>query len=257
MRLKLKRFGLLQNCFLADDCPHPGCKGAKLIILHLKTCRSADGGPCPTGRQGCDQAKKLLSHYRRCRKSRLMLAGQHPSRRDLNQQHSCLVCSLVARQARSLERKAAFFPTASSICPVASRPLISADSSKAVKKHSGRRIVASYMINTDNTVMSNPSLPAQPPSGMPPSGMPPSAAAAQTLSGMPPPPPRDSSSIRASITQGVFTEPQLSSSAGLQSAVRGGIDRPGSLSDFYHQETGRGVSQVRLRSKCPDDSDFL
>jgi hypothetical protein len=68
---------------------------------------------------GCDQSRKLLAHYRRCRSLR---ARQHANgsnntrqRRDpanavanasgSNSAHHCLVCSLMARQARTvLER---------------------------------------------------------------------------------------------------------------------------------------------------------
>jgi hypothetical protein len=52
---------------------------------------------------GCDQSRKLLAHYRRCRNLRARQAGngigkqQHPSL-----SHHCLVCSLVARQARTM-----------------------------------------------------------------------------------------------------------------------------------------------------------
>lgn len=95
-----------QNCVLAAKCPHAGCHEGKLLHLHLKTCKTT--GPefeCPTRHNGCQQARKLLAHYRRCRSIRARQAGQPPGgggKRDSNAQQACLVCSLVARQARTM-----------------------------------------------------------------------------------------------------------------------------------------------------------
>jgi hypothetical protein len=105
---------------LAQKCPHTGCQEAKLLHLHLKTCNAGANGECPMQYHGCDQSRKLLAHYRRCRSLR---ARQHANgsnstsrqqRRDPanavantspNSAHHCLVCSLMARQARTeLER---------------------------------------------------------------------------------------------------------------------------------------------------------
>jgi len=140
-------------------------------------CPAGEGFPCPTGHRGCDQARKLLGHYRRCRKSRARQAGQHPSRRDASQQNSttCLVCSLVARQARSLletrsssslncSTKSASSQTRSSLstCSSASSSGTKSRSSVSptpVKKASGRRIVASFMLDGDNVVMPPPPSP--------------------------------------------------------------------------------------------------
>lgn len=61
-----------------------------------KTCNSESSAVCPIAYKGCVDARKLLLHYRRCRDIR--------SRQAANQvktnQHVCLVCSLVARNAK-------------------------------------------------------------------------------------------------------------------------------------------------------------
>jgi hypothetical protein len=73
-----------------------------MIFLHLKTCSAGPLDTCPSNHKGCQDARKLLAHYRRCRDIRTRQA-QNPSKSQ--QQHVCLVCSLVARHAKfSLER---------------------------------------------------------------------------------------------------------------------------------------------------------
>lgn len=106
-----------QTCSLLDQCTYVGCREAKLIHLHLKTCQasmsptsSSTTSSCPTNHHGCDQARKLLSHYRRCRVMRIAKArnsamiGLNGSSSSLQQQQrrSCLICSLVARQAKTV-----------------------------------------------------------------------------------------------------------------------------------------------------------
>ena len=81
-----------------NRCSQPGCSEAKLIYLHMKICAAGPGASCPTGHKGCNDSRKLLAHYRKCREIRARQAGQHPR----IQQHACLVCTLVARQARSM-----------------------------------------------------------------------------------------------------------------------------------------------------------
>lgn len=89
-----------QNCRLGvDRCTHAGCADAKLIHLHLKTCPVGNEFPCPSRTNGCLQARKLLAHYRRCRSIRARQMGQGASGKG---PHVCLICSMVARQARSL-----------------------------------------------------------------------------------------------------------------------------------------------------------
>lgn len=89
-----------QTCGLAgEQCPHSGCDDAKLILLHIKTCPVENCSECPVHYKGCQQSRKLLDHYRKCRDMRARQAGTS-SRRA--QPHVCLVCSLVARQARNV-----------------------------------------------------------------------------------------------------------------------------------------------------------
>lgn len=129
-----------QNCVLGDRCPHTGCHEAKLLHLHIKTCAAGVGFECPTGYHGCDQARKLLAHYRRCRAIRAKQVGQAPGRRDLSRQHVCLVCSLVARQARStLERSSTSSARSSTV--------------STTKKVSSRKVVSSFMLNSDNEIV--------------------------------------------------------------------------------------------------------
>jgi hypothetical protein len=91
------RLFLQQKCRLGvNRCPHPGCPEAKLIYLHLKTCTSGSGEPCPKQHKGCADARKLLAHYRRCREIR----ARQATNRSKTQQHVCLVCSLVARHVK-------------------------------------------------------------------------------------------------------------------------------------------------------------
>lgn len=93
-----------QNCRIAGTCcPHRGCQDTKKLLLHVKTCPAGPGFDCPEGFNGCLQAKKLLMHYRRCRDVRARQARQPPTKRLLRQQqHSCLVCSLMARHAKTV-----------------------------------------------------------------------------------------------------------------------------------------------------------
>jgi hypothetical protein len=84
-----------------------------MMHLHLKTCpaTTTSKGPCPTHYHGCDQARKLLAHYRQCKTARSSSSSlQHgtlpASRRsgsfDSQPAAHCLICSFVARQARTL-----------------------------------------------------------------------------------------------------------------------------------------------------------
>ena len=84
-----------------DRCPHKGCVEAKRVLLHLKTCPAGNTGcSCPTDYNGCHQSRKLLSHHQKCREVRAKQAGM--GRRTMTVHHVCLVCSLVARHAKSV-----------------------------------------------------------------------------------------------------------------------------------------------------------
>jgi len=64
----------------------------------MKICPAkGENVPCSTSFKGCEQSRKLLSHYRRCRMARVKDSGAAEA--PVN---SCLICSLVARQARNL-----------------------------------------------------------------------------------------------------------------------------------------------------------
>ena len=81
-----------------DRCAHAGCADAKRVHLHLKTCPAGHDFPCPARYEGCLQARKLLKHYRACRNIRSRQVTSPP----LKGNHVCLICSMVARHARSL-----------------------------------------------------------------------------------------------------------------------------------------------------------
>jgi len=91
-----------QGCRLGPDrCPHRGCAETKRLLLHIKTCPAGPGFSCPV--RGCDSARKLLAHYRRCRDIRArQAAGRCLKPPGQQQQHVCLVCSLMARHAKTL-----------------------------------------------------------------------------------------------------------------------------------------------------------
>lgn len=84
---------------LGNNCPYSGCQEAKRLHLHLKTCPAncsiSKSERCPSCYNGCEQARQLLNHYRRCRGERARQGCRKES------QH-CLICSLVARQAKSM-----------------------------------------------------------------------------------------------------------------------------------------------------------
>lgn len=92
---------------------------------------------------GCDQSRKLLAHYRRCRSLRARQATS--KRRDgggggvasttgtSGACHHCLVCSLVARQARTMLERT---KTSSSTSPVNTSVVKSASATTNIKKNS-------------------------------------------------------------------------------------------------------------------------
>jgi len=105
-----------------------------------------------------------MAHYRRCRAIRAKQAGQNPGRRAPNQEHVCLVCSLVARQARSALELG---------CSHRSSSHSSVSSSR---KTSSRKVISSFMLNADNEIV----------------------APSTQQKKMPPPPPRVQSTTSAS-----------------------------------------------------------
>jgi len=91
-----------QNCRLANDsCPHRGCSQTKRLLIHVKSCPAGPNFPCPTQCQGCKETRKLLAHYRRCKDMRMKQVGLG-RRSGLQPDQSCLVCSLMARYAKSM-----------------------------------------------------------------------------------------------------------------------------------------------------------
>ena len=89
-----------QSCRLGPDrCPHRGCADTKRLLLHIKTCSVAPGGGYGCAAKGCDSARKLLNHYKRCRDVRARQAAQQ--QKTNAKPHVCLVCSLMARHAKS------------------------------------------------------------------------------------------------------------------------------------------------------------
>ncbi len=101
----------IKNCRL-PNCPHRGCTDTKPLLLHVKICIAGPNFPCPTNYKGCNEARKLMAHYRKCKdvRSRQQQATGLVGRQLLRpaDQGSCLVCSLMARYAKSMmERTAA------------------------------------------------------------------------------------------------------------------------------------------------------
>lgn len=91
-----------QNCRQSEEnCPHRGCSETKLLLVHVKTCQAGPNVPCPTQCKGCNETRKLLAHYRRCKDMRMKQVGLG-RRSGLQPDQSCLVCSLMARYAKSM-----------------------------------------------------------------------------------------------------------------------------------------------------------
>lgn len=91
-----------QNCRQTDGtCPHRGCPETKLLLTHVKTCPAGPDFRCPTRCKGCNETRKLLAHYRRCKDMRMKQVGLG-RRSGLQPDQSCLVCSLMARYAKSV-----------------------------------------------------------------------------------------------------------------------------------------------------------
>lgn len=115
-----------------------------MLHLHVKTCSAGEEVSCPTGYNGCEQSRKLLAHYRRCRSIRAKQATQLAGRRD-SSAHHCLVCSLVARQARSM------------------LDLKPSSKSTSQRKNSSRQTISSFMLDSNNELVAPPKLKMPPP----------------------------------------------------------------------------------------------
>ena len=155
----------VQNCRLpVTRCSHLGCGEAKLIYLHLKTCSAGPGSLCPTKHKGCDDSRKLLAHYRRCREIRARQTGQA----NRQQQHACLVCSLVARHARNvLDRNRSVSPRKSNskhLLTPAIPQLVRPRSTSPVRVNS-KCIISNFSLSTEGKLVAQP---APSPQKMPP-----------------------------------------------------------------------------------------
>lgn len=93
-----------QNCH-DKNCLNRGCSETKLLLAHVKVCPAGPGFPCPTRCKGCNETRKLLAHYRRCKDMRTKQVGLG-RRTGMQPDQSCLVCSLMARYAKSMVDRA-------------------------------------------------------------------------------------------------------------------------------------------------------
>lgn len=230
-----------QNCVLAGKCPHAGCQEAKLMHLHLKTCPAGSGFSCPTHHHGCDPARKLLEHHRRCKHLRSRQPGVVSCRRDLSQHQHCLICSFVARQARTvLERGSGKSSLSRSVSPA--------------RKHFSKQCV-SFVVNVHDGFSEMP-FPA------------PGSALK-----MPPPPPRElyvlseSSGALTPLTPASSPEPMLLSEPDAASILcsldsqarlpRQGRDRSASNAEILTKSLPIPLRACRRRSAsvgCPPKS---
>lgn len=210
---------------MGQKCPHTGCQEAKLLHLHLKTCPAgASEAECPMIYHGCDQSRKLLAHYRRCRSARARQAGgsNGTSSSPTISHHHCLVCSLVARQARTmLERKVA-----------PSGPAAASTKESCAKKAASPRKV-SYTVSTEAF-----------------SG---SVVRRGSLAKMPPPPPKQGEWSGAgvgavasldSLARLYETAKQLDGDEEEEQPIKHGRDRAVSDAEVFQYKTEQGNSGI-------------
>jgi hypothetical protein len=178
-------------------------------------CAAAGDFACPTKHYGCEQGRKLLAHYKRCRSIRARQVGLTGARRDASQHHVCLVCNLVARQARS----------------TLERPKIGSSTSATatVRKSGSRKVISSFMLDSSNRVVEVGS-----PKLMPPPKM------------MPPPPPRLLGMAAAGQQRDVWSSQQTKRVEGMTS--RDAPAEPRMLKTDSGTEDGKPVSYARDRS---------
>lgn len=213
-----------QNCRTAC-CPHRGCQDTKKLLLHVKTCPAGPGFDCPDGFNGCLQARKLLLHYRRCRDVRARAARQPPAKRLLRQQqHSCLVCSLMARHAKAKD---------------------SLDSSGKVSPCSSGVVSNKEANRANNTTVS----PQQPEHTLPISTTP--VVRSTSMQSMPPPPPRLPQQSRTSNHQHLPYSTKHSPSNSLSLAVASSVaTQPLSVSTLSLSRASLSAGEEKHASMC-------
>lgn len=153
-----------QACRLGGSgCPHRGCSGTKKLLLHVKTCAAGSDFECPQGYQECQQARKLLLHYRRCREARARQVGQLSGGRSLRQQqHACLVCSLVARHARTV-LQGGKAPDAPMVVRKKSTPGMSSSGISMKPKRASEHVVKIPLMVRSTSMQMMPPPPPRPP----------------------------------------------------------------------------------------------
>lgn len=187
-----------------------------MLHLHFKMCPAGMSFPCPTNHRGCLQGRKLLAHYKRCKSIRAKQLGQSHLRRDLTQQQLCLVCNLVARQARSILECGR--PSSCINTP----PSSSGSATSTVRKTSSRRIISSFMLDSSNQVVEIPTQSLMPPPKM-----------------MPPPPPRAKAPPQESSLQSRSSFPLTQRAGALSAGACSGNQAQGTRTVSF-QGTGRG-----------------
>jgi len=92
-----------------NQCLYAGCRETKLLLLHAKTCKKRNS--CPIA--NCKPTRNLILHYQSCRAKRLIRKQDTKAKSEmvgeatasLEEQDSCLVCSLVAQHVRNVLEK--------------------------------------------------------------------------------------------------------------------------------------------------------
>ena len=129
-----------QKCQISN-CHHRGCSDIKLLLAHVHSCHTTN---CSI--KGCNEIKKLLGHYDKC-----------TALRDLNENHSCLVCSLMARYAKSMAEK-------DEVCGLASSSGSSGEEQQGHERRSSMTLMPPPppRLATQQTPNKSPTLPQTP-----------------------------------------------------------------------------------------------
>lgn len=97
-----------QHCPVPHDsinetCPVRGCRQAKRLLLHIKSCpaRNSPTAPCPCNYQGCQDARKLLAHYKNARLQR----NKQKQQPQHKQQPPSLILTFLARHDKEMTEK--------------------------------------------------------------------------------------------------------------------------------------------------------